>query len=436
MPIEFHCESCSRLLRVPEGSQGKQCQCPGCGKLLKIPQQTTAQTTTTTNLPAIAICIPCPKCHHELICDPSLIGTKGQCRSCKHIFLITEDPNAAGQTSVVPGWVFNCPKCDQLFEGNEGMRGRKGKCHVCGEVFQIEIKLAGNSVGLSSPTVASPSMTQSTTPAMMPVASKTSPGTQQSALQLPKTPSGTRATSPMASTPIKEAVKPAPLTAEPTSPAKSTIKAVPIQFACSKCQGILEVPADAVDQFTFCPYCDEQLTVPNKSTSKATHPAKSDRIVDIFDSTPGSETVSSGLEDLPPMDPIPFGMGHQHSMPRYRKSNGGTKYIVCGILTILCAVLSMAMEIYQLIVAVLLALTSAVRAESFAAGFVAIFIGLALIISIVQVVGGIAMIRRKGLALARTAAIINCLPCICINWPIGIWGAIITFGASAKNDFQ
>lgn len=37
MPIEFHCQKCNKLLRVPDGSAGKKAQCPSCQTILEIP---------------------------------------------------------------------------------------------------------------------------------------------------------------------------------------------------------------------------------------------------------------------------------------------------------------------------------------------------------------------------------------------------------------
>lgn len=41
MTIEFRCRSCDKLLRTPEGSQGKQAKCPQCGSLMEIPAEST-----------------------------------------------------------------------------------------------------------------------------------------------------------------------------------------------------------------------------------------------------------------------------------------------------------------------------------------------------------------------------------------------------------
>lgn len=40
MPIEFRCPQCDRLLRTPDGTQGKDAKCPQCGSIAKIPDVT------------------------------------------------------------------------------------------------------------------------------------------------------------------------------------------------------------------------------------------------------------------------------------------------------------------------------------------------------------------------------------------------------------
>ncbi len=37
MPIEFRCESCSKLLRTPDESAGKKAKCPQCGTIVDVP---------------------------------------------------------------------------------------------------------------------------------------------------------------------------------------------------------------------------------------------------------------------------------------------------------------------------------------------------------------------------------------------------------------
>jgi phage FluMu protein Com len=39
MPIEFRCESCSKLLRTPDESAGKKAKCPQCGTIVDVPNE-------------------------------------------------------------------------------------------------------------------------------------------------------------------------------------------------------------------------------------------------------------------------------------------------------------------------------------------------------------------------------------------------------------
>lgn len=223
MPIEFACESCTKLLRVPDGTSGSSCQCPACGELLEIPDPSAIEIVDASRGEASDdhLQIPCPKCNYKLVCKPSLLGTKGQCRNCKYIFLISTDAEAAGNaTEAQPtGMVFSCPKCDQLFEGNEGMRGRKGKCHTCGEVFPIVLKPA------DKPEV--------------PVRRATS---------------GDR---PSVDNPTNKQAGKSTTSSKKSAPVQGTIR-----IACGSCEGVMEVARSAAGQTTACPYCQQLLQIP------------------------------------------------------------------------------------------------------------------------------------------------------------------------------
>ncbi len=137
MAIEFSCSNCQRMLRVPDGTEGELCECPACQTELTIPnQESVVEVAAEPESGQIQVC--CPHCQHALVCDSRLVGTKGQCKGCQQIFVISTSPTAA--RAELPSHVFSCPKCDQLFEGKEEMRGRKGKCHSCGELFAIELR--------------------------------------------------------------------------------------------------------------------------------------------------------------------------------------------------------------------------------------------------------------------------------------------------------
>ena len=272
MPIEFACESCDRLLRVPDGSGGSQCECPACQTLLVIPDPDEVATIgdSASETSSGKIKIACPKCKHVLSCDPSLKGTKGQCPKCKYIFLISEDPDAVDVGA--SEWIFTCPKCDQLFEGSEEMRGRKGKCHTCGEVFAIELKRAKDTKDASSEPAEPKSKPEDSLKA-------TKPSPQSSSSSAPAS----------APTP-KPAPKPAPKP-EPTPKAQPVPQGPPIQIACPSCEGVMEVPSSAAGQTTACPYCEQLLEIPD--ADPAPQAVAPDPEPDL-----APEPEWSGLEDL------------------------------------------------------------------------------------------------------------------------------------------
>ncbi len=226
MPIEFACETCTKLLRVPDGTAGQSCQCPACSAILEIPDpaaieivEVVESSTTSRRLN-----IPCPKCNFGLKVDPKLLGTKGQCRNCKYIFLISTDPNQAGTAAEAQasGLLFSCPRCNQLFEGKPDMQGRKGKCHTCGEVFPIELRQVDEP---ETPTI------KISRPA----------GVQQPNVSVKKTP--------------------------------KAVPSKPIQLACPACNGVMEVPASAAGQTTACPFCRQLLQIPGQVQGPTPSPA-------------------------------------------------------------------------------------------------------------------------------------------------------------------
>lgn len=222
MPIEFACESCTKLLRVPDGTGGRNCECPACGALLLIPDPDEVDLVDEREPAAESdkLRISCPKCQTELVCDANLAGTKGQCRNCKYIFLISQNPHQTGSAEEASGLVFNCPQCNQLFEGREEMQGRKGKCHACGAVFPIELKR----------------------------------------------PRETLPTSPLGAAGLPQ-------------PASQSPRSSTLRLACVHCQGIMAVAASAAGQMTACPHCHQRLKIPGSAPQPPAAPRASPRTV-------------------------------------------------------------------------------------------------------------------------------------------------------------
>lgn len=146
MPIEFTCRSCRSLLAVPDGTEGRKTSCPACHSVQEIPQlgmrpcQEQLATVEDSQLR-----VPCPQCAQLLVCDRSLVNTKGQCKNCRCVFLIND--RSCGTAPLAVSWFFSCPHCEQLFEGQPGMQGRSGRCHRCGNVFVIDLQVQGDSTG-------------------------------------------------------------------------------------------------------------------------------------------------------------------------------------------------------------------------------------------------------------------------------------------------
>lgn len=60
------------------------------------------------------------------------------------------------------------------------------------------------------------------------------------------------------------------------------------------------------------------------------------------------------------------------------------------------------------------------------------------VLAAVYFLGGVALIRRRGLTMARCAAIAACIPCLnaLVLTPIGIWACFLAFGHNARRDFE
>ncbi|MEZ6133780.1 MAG: hypothetical protein R3C53_02605 [Pirellulaceae bacterium] len=428
MPIEFACENCKKLLRVPDGSGGLSCECPACRTLLEIPKPEEIHVVEEANASADIsqasnkISIPCPKCTHELICSPALLGTRGQCKRCKYIFTISESSTDAEQST---GLIFTCPKCEQLFEGKEEMRGRKGKCHACGEVFRIELR---------------PAESASSTDEL----------------------------------PVQKTIKRSPATPKPsTAPRAKTSSPQPIQMVCSSCDGVMEVPAEAAGQTTACPYCQQLLHIPVSEKSNraaaprprptppspapALAPSPAPQLTSSTYSQPaplGPTTGAGGFPELgdmsgainpyaaPPPSYPGYSQGGFQQAPRRSNRRSPVIYILPGVFVTILGIgvlLLIAFQTYNVVRQWQDLQNLPPEAKAIALLLVFGGISLGALQGFLQLFGGIAMIRRAGLSAARAGAIACCFPCLyCLglNFPFGIWATVVCFSGSVKRDFD
>lgn len=287
MPIEFKCQSCARTLRVPDGSEGRQCQCPGCSAIVSIP--TTFKEVSSSretqpaapaapvnhvaqapaevdkaNDPSDKISVACPNCSQPLLCERNLIGTKGQCKGCQCVFLISLDPRQVQASVATTEMTFACPQCGQLFDGQPHMQGRRGRCHVCQAVFSIQLQRKSP----QSPVAQPPKIETPRQPAVA------------TASELNRT---------LVESPPDKRLPISPRNNDTRPPSRPL---TPIQFACGACKGVMEVPGDTIGQSTVCPYCMAVSVIPPVSQQPNAPRAQT--------SKPGGwSAVGSPLDQLP-----------------------------------------------------------------------------------------------------------------------------------------
>ena len=450
MPIEFKCEACDTLLRVPDETAGRTCKCPTCSKLMNIPSgsasspagkdvsgeefeepkkpspnspsQPLASPGETTKPAQTAsessISIACPSCGHQLKTTSELLGTKGQCKQCQAIFTITESPQAVESEDSL---VFECPSCNQLFEGSEEMRGRSGKCHVCGEVFAIELKKK---------------------PAAQIVLDAPAAKGQKS-----KKPAG-----------------------QPQGNSHQEAAGISIEMTCPSCDGKMQVPRAAAGQTTACPYCRQLLSIPDQHDLEQTENEEEielEIIEEVPSATPLTPTTPSNAAQSPysePQRPVesnndPFGglnfddsqlptapQINPYAAPvrpasQVRAANalpsGRTPivYVLPGIFVFAMGVL-ICLSCVVRIAGLAIALATVDLQQADPAYLTGYIFGLIIggIFGAVHVMGGLAMFRQTNLSLCRTAAILNCLTCLCL--PTGIWACVVLFMDQARIDFD
>lgn len=229
------------------------------------------------------------------------------------------------------------------------------------------------------------------------------------------------------------------------------------QVRCPRCRQAMRAMAGSV---VSCPGCRATVKVP---------PAATHHVADLspFDDLPPPSLGSTGSPPQYLGTPSPYrapaspppGSGGSRYQPEWGSGGYGMAgaerlpsgreawyYAVPGVIFLLFSIL--------LILAVLLNLISLTLVLARAGNIpppgperdrlvvLAIQAGLGLLISfpigLIYLFGGLAMIRRRGLTMARTTAVVACIPCFnaIILTPIGIWACILVFGRSAERDFD
>jgi len=156
MPIEFHCQSCSRLMRTPDSAAGKKGKCPHCGAMMDIPsspgQQAIAPASRTRGSDAETagtkaqggnaderIEFPCPRCKQPVRTPASTAGKKGKCPSCGEVVQIPAEAASGSKTEHKPSGKiqFRCPGCQKTLRTPADVAGKKIRCPSCSAVLSI-----------------------------------------------------------------------------------------------------------------------------------------------------------------------------------------------------------------------------------------------------------------------------------------------------------
>lgn len=110
MSIQFHCQSCGKLVATPDAAAGKKGKCPYCAAVMQIPLASTAtdeepaptpppapkaapKPSAASSLPVATVAsepisFPCPECQGTVRCPGTTAGKKGRCPHCQAIVQI------------------------------------------------------------------------------------------------------------------------------------------------------------------------------------------------------------------------------------------------------------------------------------------------------------------------------------------------------------
>ena len=147
MPIEFNCQSCSRLMRTPDSAAGKKGKCPHCGVMMAIPLTSDPQANVASGgahgsdakTTDDKIEFPCPQCSLPVRTPASAAGKKGKCPNCGVVVQIPARTPEAPDTKDKPtGKIqFRCPGCQKMLRTPADVAGKKIKCPSCSAVLSV-----------------------------------------------------------------------------------------------------------------------------------------------------------------------------------------------------------------------------------------------------------------------------------------------------------
>lgn len=251
---------------------------------------------------------------------------------------------------------------------------------------------------------------------------------------------------------------------QPHEPAKSGTSSSPVKVTCQSCGKVLQAPGHARGKAVRCPGCQSVVkvpaTTPTKSPSAAGRATQSKPLApasvapqasiaptssptggglfDAFGNIPSSMPTSGGW-DLPPASPYAVSNYSSSALATPRKPMDRTPfYIINGIFIALWGLLVVGFGVYTFVMLVIGLANIPAGMQINYPRLIGNIVGrlIAVILALVQLVGGIQMATRGNLSIARTAAIVAAIPCFgFLVFPFGIWATVLLFSKSAKRDF-
>jgi hypothetical protein len=217
---------------------------------------------------------------------------------------------------------------------------------------------------------------------------------------------------------------------------------MPIEFRCSKCGRLLRTDDDTAGRMAQCPECGGQTQVPR--AEKGNYPP-SPPILPPSDSGVGyapqkPESIDATGDWSPyqrPAGPSPVYSGDSVAALK-RISAPATCLIITALLGLLIHFIAVMTNIFDV------GLNAAAGPQQFPPFMIkpisVAFGGLAIIMSIVVLLGGIKMKRLENYWLAVTASILALIPCTSpccfLGLPFGIWSLVVLSDPLVKMSFK
>src|SRR5262245_12557605 len=140
MSIQFACPMCGDLVRTSDAMAGRRGKCPHCDLVFTIPFTSTHPASPTIALDG-KLEFTCESCGQLVRVPVSAAGKRGQCPHCQVVGVIPEAPPHQSQSSVAEtpqgDLEFQCPRCNELVRTSAASAGKKGMCPHCEKTFTI-----------------------------------------------------------------------------------------------------------------------------------------------------------------------------------------------------------------------------------------------------------------------------------------------------------